>query len=238
MGKKGLRCVVYTRVSHENQRQADGGKSLRMQQEKAKAWIELHDAVLVKVCTDEAVSAKSLKGREGFQDALHTLYRNEADALIIYSLSRAFRSTQDALKVSEGLNRRGKVLVSLTEQLQTNTAMGKFYLTLLASLAELERNLLGERVKSVMDNKRANSERLGTLPYGYTLSDDGVHLKPDASEQATIAYIQRLRGEGLSFEAVSRRLNAERIPCKNAGSRWNKGTVCRITKANEEVSRC
>lgn len=166
MKRDGLRCVVYTRVSHENQRQADGGKSLRMQEDKARAWIQLNEANLVKICTDEAISAKSLKGRDGFQDALQTLYRNEADALIIYSLSRAFRSTQDALKVSEDLNRRGKVLVSLTEQLQTDTAMGKFYLTLLASLAELERNLLGERVKSVMDNKRANSERLGTLPYG------------------------------------------------------------------------
>lgn len=232
MGKKGLRCVIYRRVSHENQRQSDGGKSLRMQEEKAMAWMALNEAELVKICTDEAVSAKSLKGREGFNDALQTLYSNQADALIIYSLSRAFRSTQDALKVSADLNRKGKVLVSLTEQLQTDTAMGKFYLTLLASLAELERNLLAERVKGVMDSKRANSERLGTLPYGYALADDGIHLLPDPSEQATIAYIQRLRGDGLSFEAISRRLNAERIPCKNEGSRWNKGTVCRITKAN------
>ena len=231
MRKDRLRCVVYTRVSHENQRQADGGKSLRMQEEKARAWIELNEATLIRICTDEAISAKSLKGREGFQDALQTLYRNEADALIIYSLSRAFRSTQDALRVSEELNSKGKILVSLTEQLQTDTAMGKFYLTLLASLAELERNLLGERVKSVMDNKRANSERLGTLPYGYTLADDGLHLVPDPSEQGTIAYIQRLRGEGLSFNAISKRLNAERIPCKNNGARWHHFQISRILQA-------
>ncbi len=232
MGTKGLRCVVYIRVSHENQRQADGGKSLRMQQEKAKAWIELNDAVLVKVCSDEAISAKSLKGREGFSDALKMVYGDQADALIIYSLSRAFRSTQDALKVSAELNRRGKVLVSLTEQLQTDSAMGKFYLTLLASLAELERNLLAERVKSVMESKRANRERLGTVPFGFSLAQDGVHLEPEPSEQSTIAYIQRLRGEGLSFEAISRRLNQERIPCKNAGARWTRGTICRIAAQN------
>lgn len=227
-----LRCVVYTRVSHENQRQIDGGKSLRMQEEKAMAWVALHDADLVRICTDEAISAKSVKGREGFQVALQTLYSNEADALIIYSLSRAFRSTQDALRVSEELTRRGKVLVSLTEQLQTDSAMGKFYLTLLASLAELERNLLAERVKSVMESKRANSERLGTVPFGFVLASDGIHLEPEPSEQATIAYIRRLRDDGLSFEAISRRLNAEKVSCKNAESRWNKGTICRIAATN------
>jgi hypothetical protein len=78
MKREGLMCVVYTRVSHEKQPQADGEQSLRTQEDKARAWIELKEGTLVKICADEAISAKSLKGRDRFQGALQTPYVDEA----------------------------------------------------------------------------------------------------------------------------------------------------------------
>ena len=230
MTQEGLRCVIYRRVSHDNQREADGGKSLRMQLEKGKSWIALNNAELVDVFTDEAISAKSIKGRAGFQKALKMVYSDQADALIIYSLSRGFRSTQDALHVFEELNRRGKVLVSLTEQIQSDSAMSKFYLTLLSSLAELERNLLAERVQAVMDNKRANGERLGTIPYGFSLSEDGVHLVEEPEEQKIVRSIQRYKKQGYSLNKIAQTLTKRGIPTRTNGRWYHTQVKCILNR--------
>jgi site-specific DNA recombinase len=225
-----MRCVVYTRVSHHNQSEAEGGKSLAMQLEKAKSWAELHDATVVAVFTDEAVSAKSINGRKEFQKALETVYSDKADALLVYSLSRGFRSTQDCLSVCEELNKRGKALVSITESIQSDNAMGKFFLTLLASLATLERELLGERVQAVMDSKRGRGERLGAIPYGSKLSQDGIHLEELPEEQIVIKCIRGYAKKGMSMREIAKKLNEKNILTKE-GKAWTHRQIGRILQA-------
>jgi len=224
MSKQGLRCVVYRRVSHENQRESEGGKSLRLQLEKAEAWIKLNEAVLVETFTDEAVSGKSMKNRPAFKSSLELVYSDKADCLIVYSLSRAFRSTQDCLNVCEELTKRGKILVSLTENVQTDNAMSKFFVSLLASLATLERELLAERVQAVMKSKKANGERCGQIPYGMTLSDDGMHLVVNPDEDRVLKRILREHRKGKSDHAIACTLNQAGIPTKNNGL-WRNHTI-------------
>jgi DNA invertase Pin-like site-specific DNA recombinase len=64
------------------------------------------------------------------------------------------------------------------------------------------------RVRAALAAKRSRGERVGTVPYGYRLSGDGVHIEPDEREQAVVETVRRLAGEGLSQRAIAARLAA------------------------------
>src|SRR6185312_1527402 len=68
-----------------------------------------------------------------------------------------------------------------------------------------------ERIRASLAEKRARGERVGTVPYGYRLSTDGVHLEPDAAEQAVVSTVRRLAADGLSQRAIATELAASGI---------------------------
>jgi DNA invertase Pin-like site-specific DNA recombinase len=65
-----------------------------------------------------------------------------------------------------------------------------------------ERAVIRQRTRDALEAKRARGERIGTLPYGYRLAEDGLHLEPDAAEQAVLASVRQLANEGLSQRAI------------------------------------
>ncbi len=86
--------------------------------------------------------------------------------------------------------------------------------------------------------KRANGERVGTLPYGYTLAADGVTLIPNDAEQRTIGAIRAMRTEGLSFTKIAATLTAQGIPTKSGnGKKWNQATIRGILKRQAEMEQ-
>ena len=222
-----MRAVAYVRVSTEEQSRE--GVSLEMQRSKVKAYCELNDLDLVAILEDAGISAKNISGRPGFQQALDMLYSNQADALVVWKLDRAFRSTQDALTVAERLNKQGKALVSICEKLDTTSAIGEFFFTLMASLAQMERRLIGERTAAALQSKKSRGERVGEIPYGYCLADDGVHLVPCDDEQKIISRIYSLKDDGCSFRAIAQRLNDDGHPTKKGGA-WSHVQVSMIYK--------
>ena len=147
-----MKLLGYIRVSTTEQRQE--GCSLTMQGEKLRAYCQLHEIDLVDII-EESLSAKAVDSRPGFMSALEQVYSGKADGLLIWKLDRAFRSTQDALAVAQRLNKKGRALVSVSEQLDTRSAMGSFVFTLMASLAELERRLIGERTSAALQSKKS-----------------------------------------------------------------------------------
>jgi len=192
-----MRAIGYVRVSTEEQSRE--GVSLDMQRAKIEAYAALNDLVLTEIVEDAGLSAKNISGRPGFQTALDALYSGRADSLIVWKLDRAFRSTQDALSVAEKLNRQGKALVSICEKLDTTSAIGEFFFTLMASLAQMERKLIGERTRAALQSKKARSERVGQIPFGWKLESDGKGLVPDDREQEIISRIHSLKGKSYSF---------------------------------------
>jgi len=207
-----MNAIGYIRVSTEEQSRE--GVSLEMQSAKIRAYAELNDVEIVEIIEDAGISAKNISGRPGFRRALNLVYSGEANALIIWKLDRAFRCTQDALNVAETLNRRGRGLISVSEQLDTTSAIGRFFFTLMASLAEMERNVVSERTSAVLQSKRAAGERVGEIPFGYRLDADGIHLIEEPREQEILGLIERLRAEGMSYRAISRELNRRGIRTK------------------------
>lgn len=200
------KAVAYIRVSTEEQ--AREGVSLEMQTKKAAAYAELNDLDLVQTFSDEGISAKSIKGRPGLQAALAALKAGEARHLVVYKLDRLARNTVETLEMAEDLKSWGCVLHSISEKLDTDSAIGKFFFTLIASLAEMERNIIAERTASAMQSKKENGERVSLhAPIGHTF--DGDKVVADKHEAEAVAKAKHLRSTGETFRTISRILESE-----------------------------
>jgi len=209
-----VKIIGYVRVSSEEQ--AREGLSLALQSEKIKAYASLNDYTLCELIEDRGISAKNISGRPGFQRALQAVLDpdNDIAGLIVWKLDRAFRSTINALEVSRSLNGKGKHLISICEKIDTITAQGKFYFTLLNALAELERDQTSERTKVILQSKKSRGEFVGKPRYG--LQSGGKQLKIDESQQAVIAMIRDLSTQGLSYRCIAQRLNEQGILTKQS----------------------
>jgi len=187
-----MRAIGYVRVS--TQEQARHGISLDMQRSKIRAYAELEGMELVDIIADEGISGCSIKIRPGIQTVLEKVRRREVDAVVVYKLDRLARNTVEALGIARLLDRKGIALHSITEKLDTQSAMGRFFFALLASIAEMERGIISERIKSAMERKRERGEACsGTAPYGFYIQD-GM-LVPDSYEEIVIERIRSLRRE-------------------------------------------
>jgi DNA invertase Pin-like site-specific DNA recombinase len=104
-------------------------------------------------------------------------------------------------------------------------------LVVLAGAAEMERNLTRERTRSAMAVKRGNGQRIGTVPYGSDLAEDGTTLLPNEAEQAVIGEIRTMRAAGWTLERIADALTARGVPTKTGKSdRWTHQAVARIVR--------
>lgn len=185
-----MKTIGYTRVSTSGQ--ADNGISLEMQEKKLRAYCDFNDLELIEIIVDAGLSGKNMDGRPGMQRVLDMIKNKQVDAIVSYKLDRLGRSTRDLLDVALLCQKKGVTLHSLTEKLDTSSAIGKFFFTIIASLAELEREIIGERTKAAMGQKKANGQKISSrAPYGYTYIDN--QAIPVAEEQACIEYLRSLR---------------------------------------------
>jgi len=219
------RAVAYLRVSTE--RQAAEGVSLDAQRSKVELYAELYGLDLVAVEVDAGVSAKTLD-RPALDRARAMLAAGEADALVVVKLDRLTRSVADLGAMIDACNREGWALLSVSEQIDTRTAAGRLVLNVLGSVSQWEREAIGERTAAALAHKAANGERVGAVPIGKALADDGVHLVPDPAEARAVALISELRADGLSIRKISAELNARGVPAR--GKRWHPTTVVRLLK--------
>jgi len=226
--KKEMRkqkAIGYIRVSTEDQ--ATKGISLAAQAAKVKAYCELYDFELTAIIEDAGISGKTLN-RPGIQEALSLCKKGDVEALIVFKLDRLSRRTADILSLADTVFSKGKVsLHSISEKLDTRTAAGRFTLTILAALAQMEREQIGERTSAALQHKIAQNEYIGgNRPFGYTLLEDGS-LEADADEQEAVQLIAELKRRGYSFRKIADELNARGIPSAT-GKRWIHTSVRKV----------
>ncbi len=145
-----MKVIGYLRVSTQEQEQS--GLGLEAQQEKIRAYCGLYDLELVDMVQD-AASGKSLKGREGLALALAMLARGEVEGLIVAKLDRLTRSVKDLGELIENYFAKYSLFV-VAEQVDTRTASGRLVLNLLTSVAQWERETIGERTAAALGAKR------------------------------------------------------------------------------------
>ncbi len=235
MARNGTKChphgktaaVGYIRVSTAEQ--AKDGVGLDTQRHKIIAYAKLHDLEPVTIHADEGRSGKSTEKRSGLAAALDEACERQG-AVVVYSLSRLARSTRDAINIAERLEKAGANLVSITENIDTTTPIGRFFFTTMAALAQLERDVIGQRTADALAHKKANGERIsGIIPYGFDLAADGKRLVENPAEQKTIATIVELRSKGLSARAIiAELLQRELKPPR--GAKWHVSTVMTISR--------
>ena len=220
-------AIGYVRVSTEDQ--AKEGVSLDNQKSKIEAYCQLKDLELKEVIEDAGISAKNLR-RPGVQKVLRLARKKEIDAIVVYKLDRIFRSTIDALETTKAFDKWGISFHSIEETLDTRSAMGRFFFTLTAALAEMERRLIGERTKAALAHKRSKSEKTGgDIPYGYDLTPAGILIKNEI-EQRVIRLIKRLHGQGLSLRRICSELEREGHKTKRGNAVWHPESVSHIIR--------
>ncbi len=209
------KAIGYIRVSTEDQ--ASLGVSLENQRAKIQAYAALKDLDLVEIIEDAGISAKNLN-RPGAQKVLSMAKSKQVQAVIVYKLDRMFRSTVDALETTRLFDKWGVGFHSIMETLDTQSAMGRFFFTLTAALAEMERGIIGERTKSAMSHKKSNGQRVGSIPYGFSLSEDGKTLEKNSAEQLVIAQALELKQCGLSLRTISKELFEQGFKARNGNA--------------------
>ena len=194
---------------------------------KIEAWCVVNDSELLEVHSDAGISGGRADNRPGLQAAIETACKQKA-VLVVYSLSRLARSTKDTILIGEKLDKAGADLVSLSEKIDTTSAAGKMVFRMLAVMAEFEKDQISERTKFAMQHKKSKSERVGTIPYGYDLSIDGVALIKNSNEQSAIELVNELNSRGMSLREIADELTARRYLTKKGKDRWNHMTVKNI----------
>ena len=220
-----VKAIGYVRVSTEGQ--AVDGVSLEAQREKIQMFARLYDYELVAIVEDAGASAKNTN-RDGLTEVLARLESGEAGALIVAKLDRLTRSVKDLGELLETRFTRFS-LVSVGEQIDTSTAAGRLVLNVLMSVAQWEREAISERTKTALQHKKANGQRVGSIPYGSRLAGDGVTLEADEAEAEVVEAVKELDAAGLSLRAISQRLQKQGFSARSGGA-FHPQTVANILK--------
>jgi site-specific DNA recombinase len=227
-----MKVVGYIRVSTEEQ--ASEGVSLEAQRAKLVAYAKLYELDLVAVCVDAGVSAKTLE-RPGLRSALARLAGGDVEGLLIAKLDRLSRSVADwnTLIESHFGPGGGRQLFSVADSIDTRTAAGRLVLNVLMSVAQWERETIVERTRDAMAHKRTRSERVGQVPFGHDLADDGRALVPNERELEVLADVRRWHAAGRPLRRIAAELTRLGVPTKNGRPAWSHITVAAILRRND-----
>ena len=171
---KKARCAIYTRKStDEGLEQAFN--SLDAQREACAAFIlsQKHEGwtVLPSLFDDGGYSGGTME-RPALQRLLADIEAGQIDVIVVYKVDRLTRALSDFAKLVEVFDRRGVSFVSITQQFNTTTSMGRLTLNILLSFAQFERELIGERVRDkIAASKKKGMWMGGTVPLGYDVKD-------------------------------------------------------------------
>lgn len=192
MTEKVRRCAVYTRKSSEEGLDQTFN-SLDAQREACEAYIrsQAHEGwKLVKTSYDDGGFSGGNLERPALQRLLVDLSRGLVDVVVVYKIDRLTRSLADFARIVETLDRQGASFVSITQQFNTTTSMGRLTLNVLLSFAQFEREVTGERIRDkIAASKRKGMWMGGNLPLGYDVKDR--QLVVNDAEAKTVRLIFR-----------------------------------------------
>jgi DNA invertase Pin-like site-specific DNA recombinase len=187
---KVKRCAVYTRKSSEEGLE-QAFNSLDAQREACEAYIksQAHEGwKLVKAAYDDGGFSGGTMERPALQRLLADLRQGLVDVIIVYKIDRLTRSLADFARIVETLDRQGASFVSITQQFNTTTSMGRLTLNVLLSFAQFEREVTGERIRDkIAASKRKGMWMGGNLPLGYDIKERALIINDKEAE--TVRYL-------------------------------------------------
>jgi len=218
------RVAIYTRVSTEDQ--AKEGFSLDAQKERLRMYCKAQGMEVVKEYVDDGHSGRNTN-RPAYQQMMAD--KETWDVILVVKMDRIHRNSRNFMDMMDNLNKWGKGFASMTENLDTTTAMGRFVMDIIQRIAQLESEQIGERVYMGMHQKAATVGGMmgGGHPYGYKIEGGGLIQIPDEAQVVRDIFEKYL--EGLSTIKVAQLLTDRKIPTKKGG-RWDGVTISYILK--------
>ncbi len=150
-----MKVALYARVSTSDRDQDPETQLLALRD-----YCESQDWDIVEEFVDEA-PARDLRRRTSWRKLLDLSFRRQFNAVVVFKLDRAFRSVKDMHDTLDAWDKVGVSFLSVRESFDTSTAVGRLLMNLLASVAEFELEMIGERVRAGMDRARQQAARIG-----------------------------------------------------------------------------
>jgi DNA invertase Pin-like site-specific DNA recombinase len=232
-----LRCAVYTRKSSEEgleqefnslDAQREAGLAFIMSQ-RAEGWVALPDRY-----DDGGVSGATLE-RPALRRLLRDVEAGMIDVVVVYKIDRLSRSLMDFAKLVEAFEASNVTFVSVTQQFNTTTSMGRLTLNILLSFAQFEREVIGERIRDKFAASRKKGMWMGGMvPLGYRVENRKLVVVEEEA-QLVRRIFTRFAQTGSALK-VARELNEAGLTTKkrpgngnlSGGKPWSKGAVYKV----------
>jgi DNA invertase Pin-like site-specific DNA recombinase len=229
MAAKSKRADGYIRVSRRAGREGESFISPEVQRKKITDWAKLHDVEIIQLWEEIDQSGAKLE-RPLFQEALARCERGETGGIVVARLDRFARSAVDALTSIRRLTDAGARLVSVEDNFDGSTPMGRFAIGILTLIAELELERIKENWASSVTQAVGRGIHISRYtPTGYRRDEDG-RLHPDEPAAAVVAECFRRRATGASWAELARFLEQEKIFPPTGNKHWSKVSVAGLLK--------
>src|SRR5580704_2693968 len=210
-----VRCAIYTRKSSEEGLEQEFN-SLQAQREACEAFIHSQRQegwLCLRAAYDDGGFSGARMDRPALQQLLADLTAGRVDTIVVYKIDRLTRSLADFAKIVEILDTRDASFVSVTQQFNTTTSMGRLTLNVLLSFAQFEREVIGERIRDkIAASKWKGMWMGGVVPLGYRAQDRALRIVEDHAEIARFLF-RRYLGAG-SVVRIKKQLDARSIHSK------------------------
>lgn len=196
--------AIYVRVSTEEQ--AKEGLSIDAQIDKCKSFCNARDWKIFKIYRDAGYSAGSMN-RPALELLLRDAQEKRFDIILVYKIDRFSRKLRDLIMVLDDLKEKDINFTSVTEQIDTTSAMGEAFFQIIGVFAQLERGMVKERVELAFDRKIKFGEVLYRAPFGYIFQNKKLVPNPENSEK--IKEIFEMWAQEIDYKEIS---NLFKIP--------------------------
>jgi len=196
------KVAIYSRVSTEEQ--AKEGLSVDAQIDKCESFCKARGWEVFKVYKDAGFSAGSLN-RPALELLLRDAEEKKFNIILVYKIDRFSRKLKDLITILENLKMKGINFTSVTEQIDTTSAMGEAFFQIIGVFAQLERGMVKERVQLSFDRKINLGEALYRAPFGYIYQNKKLVKHPENAGK--IKEIFEMWNAGINYKEICKKFN-------------------------------
>ena len=238
-----MKAIGYGRVS--TSKQVEFGTSLAEQERICRAMAAqdgIEDFIWL---SDNGISGASVEARESYKQFL-ALISKGCCKVYAYSMSRLGRNLRTMMDLWDLADKKNVSIRTYSDNINTTGPMGKFIRTIMASVWELQREMIGEDTKDKLRSRKERGvvyspPRYGFRIVGRQINAEGKVISPGTEELcdeefAVVSMMQKLAESGVSYTGIANTLNLKGIPTKN-GRKWHHGTIQKILQQHSKLPK-